>query len=159
MRLRMEESKKPRSAKMTRKIERSKASRETGAGWVYAIRIKDGPVKIGMTFGEDPFARIQWVSQGSPYPIEIIGMIFDLDALGVEARLHLLFKEKRGKGEWFNLEQPDIESLFKDHNFATVAQVEKIQQEMLNFVCRRAEEYGKKLRGEPHSFDTGEVSE
>lgn len=116
-----------------------------GPGWIYLVRIIGGPVKIGATTREDPRMRTAHVESHVPYPTEVLGFMRCDEAAETERKFHLLFADKRRKGEWFNLTQDDIDSIFREFPF--ISRLEPTF-EQLKVVMQRCEAYCKKLRGE-----------
>ncbi len=148
---RIDEAKKqPRPKRAAREPKRWKTSTKMLGlpGWVYAVKIADGPVKIGITVGDSPFDRLYHIGQALPYTLEIIGFTFHMDASAMEDFLHRKFVEKRIKGEWFNLDGQEIATLFTEHGFITKEAVESILQQRVVEAMKRAERHAKTLRGE-----------
>lgn len=80
----------------------------TTDGYVYAIRaIGTNRVKIG--FSQEPDARLNQLQIGSPFPLEIL--CIRRGTIGMEQRIHSLYKDKRVTGEWFEFEPAEIEGL------------------------------------------------
>lgn len=88
-----------RSAMKTAAIHRRK-------GYVYVL--KAGPFyKIGVS--KDVAKRVKQLSTLPPFDLEIIHTIWTEDSYGLEAELHEYFNSKRKNGEWFTLDEADIE--------------------------------------------------
>src|SRR5579864_9179865 len=87
-------------------------------GWIYVVRIFEGPTKIGLTFS-DPFDRVAQVDRAVPFRLDTIGFFWAEDAGILEEFFHDHFSSKWVKGEWFNLAQQDIEVITKRPDFKT----------------------------------------
>lgn len=59
----------------------------------------DGPIKIGCS--HLPMERLRIYFQWSPVPLDLVAMCGG-QHLGVERRLHLMFKDAHSHGEWFH---------------------------------------------------------
>lgn len=81
--------------------------RRVEAGFVYLIRGVNGAYKIGKT--KNPQKRISTLNVKLPFEIEPVCIIQTDDMNNLEAQLHYQFNEKRGNGEWFELDTADIE--------------------------------------------------
>jgi len=83
-----------------------KISREQKAGHVYLL--KAGPYyKIGISAQVDE--RIKQLSVLPPFDIELIHAIYDTNMYALEKDLHERFAPKRKNGEWFELDDSDVE--------------------------------------------------
>jgi len=82
----------------------------THGGYVYLIFAANGLTKIGKS--RTPDTRIQNIVAGSP--IELYPLIAFPYQQGhnLERELHDIFAGKRVRGEWFNLQPDDFETLF-----------------------------------------------
>ena len=78
---------------------------------IYIISNGQGWYKIGKT--NDIQRRINALQCGSPYRLNLTIFIFcdKKDLRKYESRLHQTFKSKRGIGEWFALNSPDLDYL------------------------------------------------
>lgn len=76
-------------------------------GYVYLISSPDGHFKIGRT--KDVPNRSNTLGVQLPFPIEVIHSIPVTDMVWAERHLHERFQEKRANGEWFKLEEADVE--------------------------------------------------
>lgn len=79
-------------------------------GYVY-LMVDDLRVryKIGRT--KDVHKRLKQVSQGSPYPIHLLGYVNALDPARLELILHELYKNERVHGEWFELKEEQVKKI------------------------------------------------
>lgn len=66
-------------------------------------------VKIGMSKDLNPRKRIQQYNMYSIHGVEVLGIIQCLDSRITERKIHQEFKNKRIKGEWFELTDEDVE--------------------------------------------------
>ena len=71
--------------------------------------------KIGMTKKISVNDRLSSFKTYSPYPIEVITIIETENAYELERKLHHKFKDKRLSGEFFNLNEQDIEYIKNYH--------------------------------------------
>lgn len=79
-------------------------------GYIYLIKgVNTQWYKIGKTI--DPTARIKAFNTQGPFRCEFVRLFEVEDTRKSEAKLHDLFREKRVEGEWFNLDQTDVEWL------------------------------------------------
>ena len=85
---------------------RGPAMRKPRPGYVYLFRDKAGLCKIGCS--ANPKQRARNISQPN-YSIDIVCAIWAEDMAALEQSLHKRFAEKRVKGEWFELNEDDIE--------------------------------------------------
>ena len=83
----------------------------TNPGCVYLLRCERF-YKIGAS--KDVDKRIHALSASSPFRLELIWIIESEDMYRLESLFHERFAHKRHRGEWFALDQDDIES-FKTH--------------------------------------------
>lgn len=91
-----------------RLVERRKRGRH---GWVYVIQLDndDRFVKIGITHNVHPKPRLTAIYTGLPYGFEILGLLKTRIPRKIELEIHQKFISKKVKGEWFNLDQEDID--------------------------------------------------
>jgi hypothetical protein len=81
------------------------------SGYVYVVGNHDeGLYKIGMTT-RTPSERVLEFSPKLPFECEIMATIRTMDARSLEREIHDLYKHKRENGEWFRLEEADIDDL------------------------------------------------
>lgn len=66
-----------------------------------------GLTKIGIA--DDVKKRVKTLNLASPVQLEVIASFFVPNAMTVEGELHTRFKDKRVRGEWFDLSQSDID--------------------------------------------------
>lgn len=76
--------------------------------WVYVVEC-NGKYKIGKT--SQPETRIPLLSTGNPEDITTYGLWRVHNALEIEQSLHELFRPKNVRGEWFKLDQIDLQLL------------------------------------------------
>jgi len=76
---------------------------------VYVIQHEHGYVKIGRT--NNLSERLQALQIGSPYHLDVIGIITTDVAAEVESAIHDEFADKCVRGEWFNLNYHEISEL------------------------------------------------
>ena len=86
-----------------------KARYSKSNGYVYIIEGANGWFKIGRT--KNPVNRINKLGVVLPFPIEINHLIKTDDMYRLEKRLHEIFSEVRGKGEWFRLSSEDVKAI------------------------------------------------
>lgn len=84
-------------------------------GWVYFVQDKQGYTKIGQS--KDLVTRIKTLSVVLPYDLVCALAIYSSDYKVQEREFHDLFKEKRVRGEWFTLDDEDIDYLVSDSGF------------------------------------------
>ena len=84
-------------------------SYESRPGYVYLLRAIEphNHYKIGRS--SQPKKRIETLSVKLPYPIKPICLIKTDDMIELESNLHNMFDNKRVGGEWFQLDDTDIE--------------------------------------------------
>jgi len=80
-------------------------SENTNKGYVYLIQFGD-EYKIGTSNNVE--RRFRELKTQMPYEGEILHTIATGDPEGIESYWHNFYKEKRLKGEWFNLSKADI---------------------------------------------------
>ena len=79
--------------------------RKPSPGYVYLFRDKEGLYKIGRS--KNPQQRAKDISQPN-FPIDVICILKTNDAAMLECNMHELFAEKRVEGEWFELDEADV---------------------------------------------------
>jgi predicted XRE-type DNA-binding protein len=86
-------------------------SRVTNAGCIYVLSStrSNGLFKIGRTL--DITKRISSLNCGSPDPLKLVHSILSDDPVSAESIIHKKFSAKRTKGEWFALNETDIQFL------------------------------------------------
>lgn len=88
------------------------SKRKFGPGYVYLMRIKGTNVyKIGQSV--NPSKRLWQLNNNMPYEVEIIHKILVENMRTAEDYLHRIFREKHLKGEWFALDEIDVEVICK----------------------------------------------
>ena len=93
--------------------------RHTG-GYVYVLQL--GPdYKIGRT--HNPSSRIKWIAEFYesvrpilPYKINPIIVFLTTNMYATEERLHREYEEKRLNGEWFRLNEYDIQEIINKYS-------------------------------------------
>ena len=87
-----------------------KPTRRKNQGHVYFLKCNDTNLyKIG--YSASVKNRIQDIKRGSPTEIDVIGYVASDDCYTDEKVFHELFGEKRVKGEWFALDDDDINNI------------------------------------------------
>lgn len=77
-------------------------------GFIYLIgNIENGIYKIGIS--EKPRERYKAFKNKLPFEVKIIHQIPVDNMIKAEKRLHTYFSEKRTHGEWFQLDEKDLE--------------------------------------------------
>lgn len=76
------------------------------AGWVYVVQA-DKYFKIGIS--KEPKKRIKTLGTEMPTPLTTIRLFETEDMKKLEEALHNVFAFKRIKGEWFALDESDVE--------------------------------------------------
>jgi len=80
-------------------------------GCVYFFRhLGLPPVKIGYSNHPSPIKRFEQFKTYAPFGCELLGFISSEEAKSLEKTLHFKFKDKRLKGEWFDITKKDVES-------------------------------------------------
>ena len=80
--------------------------REPRAGYVYLFKDRYGLYKIGRSL--NPWQRAKDISQPN-YLIRVICTLKTNDAFLLERELHERFADKRVEGEWFELDEADVD--------------------------------------------------
>ena len=83
--------------------------RQSRCGWVYVIQADNGLYKIGKT--KDWDGRLNHFTVKLPYELVFIMRIETEDRHELESFLHEQYSDKRIRGEWFRLDDDDIEVL------------------------------------------------
>lgn len=76
---------------------------------VYLIQDSSGPIKIG--YSGNLTSRLSATMNGNPRPLIVLQKIEcddKVEAKELETKIHYHFKDKRIRGEWFNLDQKDL---------------------------------------------------
>ncbi len=80
------------------------------AGYVYLLKAENGLYKIGRS--KTPDVRIRDITKAvAPFDIQIIHTAYYPDCYRAESDLHKLFREKRRRGEWFELSDEEVMAL------------------------------------------------
>lgn len=88
-------------------INKSKEWKNSGtSGWVYILEGEES-YKIGRS--KDPWKRQNQIGIKLPFEVELIYTTYSLHHKELEKSLHERFNDKRLNGEWFDLEDEDIE--------------------------------------------------
>lgn len=103
-----EEYARAREQSLSARKERPARAKVSRSGFVYVV-LADTLYKIGRTM--DFKKRLHTLNQLLPYELETIAVIETEDMYKLEEKLHNKFASKRKKGEWFRLEDEDIEYL------------------------------------------------
>jgi len=86
--------------------QQGKPSLQLKAGYVYLL--KGGNYhKIGLS--KDTDRRMEEILPKLPFETELVCTIATEDMYGLESRLHEQFADKRANGEWFKLNEADVE--------------------------------------------------
>lgn len=84
----------------------------TTPGFIYVVR--SGPYfKIGRTNKIE--RRMVQLGVQMPHPIEIVWTKYVTDMYRAEKYLHEMFAHKRLNGEWFDLDQPDLDAIAREY--------------------------------------------
>lgn len=82
--------------------------KKTKDGYVYIIKKNDeNIVKIGMS--KNYSERTKQISTKLPFEVETVKVFKTKDMYSLEKKLHDFYKEKRLNGEWFELNNEDLE--------------------------------------------------
>lgn len=95
--------------KLSEKWKEISVSKIENDGYVYLVKL-DKYYKIGVSISPD--SRLQEFTL-LPYPLEYICIEKVNNFKQVEKDLHKLYSQKRVRGEWFLLQQSDIERIIK----------------------------------------------
>lgn len=81
-------------------------------GCVYFFRhIGLSPVKIGYSTNSSPINRLEQFKTYAPFGVELIGFFTSFDAKKIETELHIRYSEKRLKGEWFEINEEEVNKI------------------------------------------------
>lgn len=81
-------------------------------GFVYILDGGNGLYKIGMS--KTPKIRIRTLGVCLPFDLVTVCLIGSDDYITLEQELHDVFASKRVRGEWFRLNNDDLEWLIED---------------------------------------------
>lgn len=106
-----EEKERQRKLKLQQEKERIKYEKrlqnaDRYAGFVYLVRSEGGYYKIGRT--KNPANRIKTFKVKLPFEIEYVAIIQTNDMYALEKELHKKYKPKKVNGEWFSLNDDDL---------------------------------------------------
>lgn len=79
------------------------------AGYVYLLQSSTGHYKIGRT--RNPEDRLRTFGVMLPFEVEYVCVIQTPDMFKLESDLHNLFSQKRVSGEWFSLDNTDVDHI------------------------------------------------
>lgn len=77
---------------------------------VYIVEC-EGLYKIGYTFNIEK--RLHTLQVGSPYLIRLVTHVKTDNHKALESNIHSMFAPKRVRGEWFKLEEQDLNNLLQ----------------------------------------------
>lgn len=83
--------------------------RNMAPGYVYLLQSPTGYYKIGRT--KDPNDRMATFSVKLPFEVEYACLIHTQDMHKLESDLHEMFSQKRVNGEWFSLNDTDVDHI------------------------------------------------
>lgn len=81
------------------------AELNTPFGYVYLVRSPHG-YKIGQT--AHPDSRVALFQTASPFPVELLAVIYAPYVNALERALHRKYADKKIRGEWFSLTDDDV---------------------------------------------------
>jgi hypothetical protein len=107
-----------------KEIKSRRFNNKLSPGFVYLIKSVDGFYKIGMS--EKPIKRISHLGVKLPFPIEVKHLIKTNQRYKAEKIFQNRFEDKRVRGEWFSLNEADIDYItsFTELNFPNLKQAE-----------------------------------
>jgi len=73
------------------------------------------PIKIGMTIKDHPADRISQLRTGSPYGGELIGYFQTSNPNKDEKEIHILLKDSRLEGEWFDIGLEELDDIYRKY--------------------------------------------
>lgn len=82
-------------------------SKQDTSGYVYLVQSPTSAYKIGKTV--DPDNRMKTFSVKLPFEVDYVCVIQSDDMHTLETELHAKFEHKRVNGEWFDLDETDVE--------------------------------------------------
>jgi len=83
-----------------------KTKKQSTNGWIYILK-GDRYYKIGRSV--NPYTRVEQFAPLLPFPVEIVHTFVVEDMHTAEKDLHERFADKRTNGEWFALDEADLE--------------------------------------------------
>ena len=85
-----------------------KKFKDYGGTFIYVVKCNEYyKIGISCTLGW----RLNYLQCGNPYPLKLIDAVKLKDAKLVEKIIHEYFKDKRGLGEWFKLNDQELKKL------------------------------------------------
>lgn len=90
--------------------ERLRSESAPRGGYVYLVKDKAGNYKIGIT-ASDPDMRIRQLSNYGKTGIEVVSVFYSDNPRQTEASLHKRFANKCIHGEWFQLDEDDLDHI------------------------------------------------
>lgn len=98
----------------------------TQEGYVYLINMNNEFYKIG--YASDVAQRFGSIQTSTPYKLELLHVIITENAPKLEDLLHQRYASKRGRGEWFRLDEEDIGTIKGIVSPATIAHIREYEQ-------------------------------
>lgn len=83
-----------------------RAASKDPTGYVYVLK-SHGLYKIGKT--KNPKQRIETINALNAIPVKIILIKTVINFTAAETRIHSLFQDKHVRGEWFRLDESDLD--------------------------------------------------
>lgn len=94
---------------------RSGASEQPAdAGFVYFIRAHESLFKIGQTY-QNPYKRLGSIQTGYPEELTVYGYIISDRYRDMEKEIHQRLADCRLKGEWFQIDQCEVDCLLSEY--------------------------------------------
>lgn len=94
-------------------LPKQKRVRQPIIGYVYVIK-GDEQYKIGCT--KNVKQRLRPMGAMAPFPLQALVLISTGDMEALEAELHEKFAAKRIRGEWFNLDESDVDYIRRNYD-------------------------------------------
>lgn len=94
-------------------------------GYVYLMSINDEYHKIG--YARNVKSRLGEMQVSTPYPIKVVHMIVTGNAPLLEVILQNRFADKWVTGEWFKLDQEDIDTICSLNAAVTLADLDQVE--------------------------------
>lgn len=86
-------------------------------GWIYILRETESKRFSVIGRAKHLKPRLDWYGKVLPYDLELMGALWADDYVLREAEAHERFADKNIRGEWFALDEKDIEFLFWRRSF------------------------------------------
>jgi|SRR5688572_16922262 len=119
-------------------------------GYLYVLE-SSNLYKIGYSF--DPDTRLRRLQTGSATPLTVVHLIRTPHFRELEKKLHRRFAAKRIHGEWYALDNADIEYMARLDGFGMTAEDrEKRERDEAEFYARPLKEEQKRERAELNAF-------